>query len=121
MTVTKLRWIILIISFLLLVLGGLVGINLGGFLPTFACPYIGGTRGGVCFFWRLQYLLGLGTGMRSRSWESFLFIFLFWSSSSAGHGAGGSARLDFFRICSILSDESFILAISGFRNGSGRV
>ncbi|BBO81956.1 4Fe-4S ferredoxin [Desulfosarcina ovata subsp. sediminis] len=74
MTVTKLRWTILTISFLVLVLGGLVGINLGGFLPTFACTYIGGARGGICFLWRLQYLLGSGT------WEAIkvlgeLFIY----------------------------------------------
>ncbi|RZB33437.1 MAG: hypothetical protein SRB2_03990 [Desulfobacteraceae bacterium Eth-SRB2] len=65
MTVTNLRWMALIISFFVLILGGLIGIDLGGFLPTYACPYVGQTRGGVCFLFRLQFILGVG------SWEAF--------------------------------------------------
>jgi len=61
MTVTKLRWTILIISFFVLTLGGWIGINLGGFLPTYACPYVGVSRGGICFLFRLQFLLGNGS------------------------------------------------------------
>lgn len=57
MTVTKLRWTVLTISFFILLMGGWVGINLGGFLPTYSCPYVGGSRGGVCFLFRFQYLL----------------------------------------------------------------
>jgi polyferredoxin len=55
----------LIISFLVLILGGLIGLDLGGFLPTYACPYVGQTRGGVCFLFRLQFILAVGT------WEAF--------------------------------------------------
>ena len=52
-------------SFLVWILGGLIGLDLGGFLPVYACPYVGQTRGGVCFLFRLQFILGVG------SWEAF--------------------------------------------------
>ncbi len=61
MTVTKLRWIVLTISFILLILGGWAGLDLGGYLPAYACPFVGSSRGGVCFFFRLQWILAAGT------------------------------------------------------------
>jgi len=78
MKITYLRWIILVISFLLLLLGGFIGIDLGGFLPTCACPYVRGSRGGICFLFRLQYLIGLGTweGLRVIGIHLFYFSLL---------------------------------------------
>ncbi|MCK4821980.1 4Fe-4S binding protein, partial [bacterium] len=59
MTVTYLRWIILVVSFLLLSFGGLVAVSLGNFLPTYSCYYVD-PRGGTCFLWVLQHLLDHG-------------------------------------------------------------
>ncbi len=55
MRVSHLRWIILIGAFLVLTYGGWIGIDLSNFLPTFACRYVGDSRGGECFFWSLQH------------------------------------------------------------------
>ncbi len=55
MKVSHLRWIILIGAFLVLTYGGWIGVDLGNFLPTFACRYVGDSRGGECFFWSLQH------------------------------------------------------------------
>lgn len=54
MKISHLRWIILAAAFLVLTYGGLAGIHLGNFLPTFSCRYVD-TRGGECFFWPLQH------------------------------------------------------------------
>ena len=54
MKVSNLRWIILVVAFLVLTYGGLIGIHLGNFLPTFSCHYVS-SRGGECFFWPLQH------------------------------------------------------------------
>lgn len=65
MKVTNARWIVLIISFFVLTFGGVAGLDLGSFLPTFACPFVGQTKGGDCFFWSVQKLMIRG------NWESY--------------------------------------------------
>ncbi|NLX57362.1 MAG: 4Fe-4S binding protein [Planctomycetaceae bacterium] len=52
---STLRWTVLVIAFIVLTYGGLVGISLGDFLPTFACWYVGESRGGDCFLWHVQH------------------------------------------------------------------
>ncbi len=59
MNVSRLRLIIQIISFVILVYGGLFAVNLGNNLPAFVCPYGGSTRGAGCFLMPLQRLLEL--------------------------------------------------------------
>ncbi len=60
MKVSTLRWIILILCFVILTFGGYIGINLGEFLPTFSCFFIGYGQGGVCFLYPLQAALESG-------------------------------------------------------------
>ncbi|MCK4422672.1 MAG: 4Fe-4S binding protein, partial [Candidatus Omnitrophica bacterium] len=54
MRISHLRWIVLIVAFLALTYGGLAGLSLGNFLPTFSCRYVD-TRGGECFLWSQQH------------------------------------------------------------------
>lgn len=58
MRVSTLRWVVLGLAFVILTYGGMVGIHLGNFLPTFSCWYVGETRGGDCFLWHVQHHLG---------------------------------------------------------------
>ncbi len=55
MRLSSLRWLVLTLSFLVLTYGGLIGIYLGDFLPTFSCWYVGDARGGDCFLWHVQH------------------------------------------------------------------
>ncbi len=56
MKVRNLRWFIQFLAFFVLVYGGLLAIDLGNKLPTFACRYVD-TRGGMCFLFPFQMLL----------------------------------------------------------------
>ena len=67
MTVSSLRWKILITSFVILTFGGFVGIYLGDFLPTFSCYFIGDGNGGVCFLYPLQSALESGEWWQYKS------------------------------------------------------
>ena len=61
MRVSRWRWLVLSLSFLLLTFGGLAGVHLGTYLPTFACYFIGvDTYGGACFFAAYQFALAHG-------------------------------------------------------------
>ncbi len=67
MNVSRLRLIFQITCFIILVYGGLLSVNLGNHLPTFACPYVH-TRGGGCFLMSLQRMLELPFGNYSGYW-----------------------------------------------------
>jgi len=56
MKISHFRWIVLTVAFLALTYGGLKGLLLGDFLPTFSCRYIE-TGGGECFLWSFQHYL----------------------------------------------------------------
>ena len=77
MNLSRLRWTILIISFVVLIFGGLTGLYLGRFLPSFVCCYVDGhLRSGTCFLASLQSSLSYS------SWESYKYlgeIFLYFS------------------------------------------
>jgi polyferredoxin len=61
MRVSRWRWLVLTLSFVVLTFGGLVGVHLGSYLPTFACYFIGSdTYGGACFFAAFQFALAAG-------------------------------------------------------------
>ncbi|MBU1056024.1 MAG: 4Fe-4S binding protein [Proteobacteria bacterium] len=68
MTISKLRWTILISAFFILLFGAYFGLYFGSFLPTFSCCYVR-ARAGTCFMLTLQQTLGIFT------WESIV-IFL---------------------------------------------
>ncbi|MBN2041948.1 MAG: 4Fe-4S binding protein [Spirochaetes bacterium] len=57
MNISRLRWIILFVSFFLLMFGAYAGLYLGSFLPTFSCCYVN-TRAGTCFMLTLQQIIG---------------------------------------------------------------
>ena len=57
MNVSSLRWIILTVSFFVLLFGAYVGLDLGSSLPTFSCIYVS-PRAGTCFMRPLQRALG---------------------------------------------------------------
>lgn len=67
MNISKLRWTIQIIAFPVLILGGLIGLYLGFFLPTLSCPYVG-FRGGDCFLMNMQFALSRST------WEAYKLL-----------------------------------------------
>ncbi len=51
MSISKVRWTILIISFSVLIFGGITGLYIGSFIPAFACSYVGHhLSGGMCAF-----------------------------------------------------------------------
>ena len=60
MKLSKLRWSVQSLAFVVLLFGGTAGIFLGFFLPTLSCPYVGYMRGGDCFLLNLQFHLALG-------------------------------------------------------------
>jgi polyferredoxin len=61
MPVSRWRWLVLTLSFVLLTFGGLAGVHLGSYLPTFACYFVGSdTYGGACFLATLQMALAEG-------------------------------------------------------------
>lgn len=68
MNIGNLRWIVLTISFFLLLFGAYLGLHLGHFLPTFSCCYVN-TRAGTCFLLTLQQTLGTFT------WDSIAVFF----------------------------------------------
>ena len=59
MRLTSLRLLVQHLSFVVLMYGGRVGINLGPALPCFACPYVAGC-GGYCYLMGLQGYIGFG-------------------------------------------------------------
>jgi polyferredoxin len=62
MRVTRLRWLVLTLSFFLLTFGGWAGVHLGAYLPTFACYFVGpDSYGGACFFPQFQMELARGS------------------------------------------------------------
>jgi len=71
----KLRWLILSLSFVLLLFGACAGLHLGSILPTFSCCFVP-TRAGTCFFLPLQLSLGTFT------WPDMLLFLnrFFWFS-----------------------------------------
>lgn len=75
MRIAHLRWLVLSLSFGLLLFGACAGLHLGSFLPTFSCCFVP-TRAGTCFFLPLQLSLG------SLTWEDMLLFFerFFWFS-----------------------------------------
>jgi ferredoxin-type protein NapH len=77
MRVSTLRWAVLVIAFVVLTYGGLVGIHLGDFLPTFSCWYVGESRGGDCFLWHVQHHFSGhgGPGYLVRASEPMLLYF----------------------------------------------
>ncbi len=70
MKVSRLRWTVQVLAFVLLLFGGMAGIFLGFFLPTLSCPYVGYMRGGDCFLLHLQFHLALG------GWEVYRGIII---------------------------------------------
>ncbi len=72
MRVQRLRLIIQYLAFLLFIYGGLLFIDLGSSLPTFACGYVK-SHGGVCFLMPIQHLLGLPFKAFS-GWRGISFI-----------------------------------------------
>jgi ferredoxin-type protein NapH len=86
MGITRLRWSTQVVSFFVLLLGGMIGISLGFFLPTLSCPYVGQSRGGDCFLLNLQFNLAMADWARYKVlglhflWFSLLVIILgrFW-------------------------------------------
>lgn len=75
MRIASLRWLVLVLSFGLLLFGACVGLHLGSFLPTFSCCFVP-TRAGTCFFLPLQQSLG------SFTWADMQLFFerFFWFS-----------------------------------------
>ena len=75
MRIATIRWLVLIISFALLLFGACTGLHLGSFLPTFSCCFVP-ARAGTCFFLPLQQSLG------SFTWEDMRLFFerFFWFS-----------------------------------------
>ena len=54
----RFRFYFQIVAFGLLIYGGLLELNLGSHLPTFACPF-GESSGGICYIFRLQHQLNI--------------------------------------------------------------
>jgi len=75
MKVQRIRLIIQILAFILLIYGGAFGIDLGRSLPTFSCAYVK-SRGGVCFFMPFQHMLGLPFNA-FKGWFGISFLTLF--------------------------------------------
>jgi len=77
MNISRLRWIIRIISFVVLIFGGVTGLYLGRFLPAFVCGYVGShLRSGMCALASFQ------SAFSYSSWESYKYlgeIFLYFS------------------------------------------
>ncbi|MGE4560669.1 MAG: 4Fe-4S binding protein [Desulfobulbus sp.] len=75
MRIAHLRWLVLALSFAVLLFGACAGLHLGSFLPTFSCCFVP-TRAGTCFLLPLQISLGSFTGA-----DMLLFFErLFWFS-----------------------------------------
>lgn len=60
MGIAKLRWLILILAFVVLLWGSFFGFQLGYYLPCYTCCFVQ-ARCGTCFFLTLQRTLGLST------------------------------------------------------------
>lgn len=60
MTISKLRWSVLISAYFILLFGAYIGLYFGYFLPTFSCTFVQ-TRAGTCYLLTLQQSLGLFT------------------------------------------------------------
>lgn len=59
MPLTRARYLVQHLSFVVLMYGGRFGVNLGPALPCFACPYVAGC-GGYCYLMGLQTYIGFG-------------------------------------------------------------
>jgi len=79
-------------SFGFLVYGGLLAVDLGTSLPTFACAFVGAGRGATCYLYPLQHQMnmplaqfagGRGIGF-AVGLATFLFLFLFLNKSWCG-------------------------------------
>ncbi len=70
--ITRFRFYTQITLFILLVYGGVLAIDLGNSLPTFACVF-GDKRGGTCYFWALQHGLTISFD-QIISWRGFGFL-----------------------------------------------
>ena len=73
MTLARLRWIIMTVSFFLLTFGGLYGLYLGNFLPTFSCNFTGQKIGGICYLYTLQDTI------QRELWTEFALTFFLFS------------------------------------------
>ena len=60
MTISKLRWSVLISAYFILLFGAYIGLYFGYFLPTFSCCYVR-ARAGTCYLLTLQQTLGTFT------------------------------------------------------------
>jgi ferredoxin-type protein NapH len=75
MNLSKVRFWIQLITFVLFVYGGYLAIDLGSRLPIFACPYNDGAPG-ACYMIPLQHQLGMNTEVLFNfAWISFLIGF----------------------------------------------
>ena len=81
MNLSRVRFWIQLITFVLFVYGSYFAIDLGSSLPIFSCPY-NGERGGVCYLMPLQHQLGMPAqillGGAGISVIIGLLTFLFW-------------------------------------------
>ena len=77
MKVSALRWVVLVTAFIVLTYGGLVGLYLGDFLPTYSCWYVGDSRAGDCFLWHVQHHFSGhgGPGYLARATDPVLLYF----------------------------------------------
>ena len=77
MNISRLRWIILTVSFVVLIFGATTGLYLGRFIPSLSCGYVGPhLRSGMCVLPVFQ------SAMSYCSWESFKYLgemFLYFS------------------------------------------
>jgi len=60
MSISKLRWAILFLSFFILMFGSIIGLYFGYVLPTFSCCFVP-SRAGTCFMLTLQQTIGTFT------------------------------------------------------------
>lgn len=67
MTISRVRWAVLITAFFVLLFGAYAGLYFGYFIPTFSCCYVR-ARAGTCFMLTLQQTLGTFT------WNSMIIF-----------------------------------------------
>jgi polyferredoxin len=58
MTISRLRWSLLALSFFVLLFGAYAGLHWGDFLPTFSCVFVN-ARARTCFMLTLQQTIGI--------------------------------------------------------------
>ena len=92
MNLTKVRFTIQLLTFVLFVYGGYFAVNLGSNLPIFACPY-NGEAAGACYLIPLQHQLSMpaqvllgGAGIAViMGFLTFLFWFIFLNKGWCGY------------------------------------